>query len=86
MPASEDAPRDGDTAIRKRSVTLAGHRTSVSVENAFWTHLKAIAVERDIAVAQILTEIDSARRGNLSSAVRLYVLDWLTKKAANRAP
>jgi predicted DNA-binding ribbon-helix-helix protein len=60
--------------IRKRSVTLAGHRTSVSVEEEFWTELKAIAAKEGRAVNDLLTELDVARGGNLSSAIRLYVL------------
>ena len=67
--------------VKKRSVTLAGHRTSFSVEEEFWTVLKAIAAERGIAVAEILVEIDTVRSGNLSSAVRIYVLEWLQRRA-----
>jgi predicted DNA-binding ribbon-helix-helix protein len=69
------------TTIKKRSVTLAGHRTSVSVEDAFWDALKAIADRDNRSVSDLLNEIDSRRTGNLSSAVRLYVLDWLQRKA-----
>lgn len=60
--------------IRKRSVVIAGHRTSVSVENAFWQALLEIAGERGMSVNQLITEIDRRRAGNLSSAIRLYVL------------
>lgn len=63
--------------IRKRSVTLAGHRTSVSVEEEFWSELKAIAAKDGRAINDVLTELDAARGGNLSSAVRLYVLKRL---------
>lgn len=63
--------------IRKRSVTLAGHRTSVSVEDAFWDEMKAIAADEGRTVGDLLTELDTTRAGNLSSAVRLYVLDRL---------
>ena len=63
--------------IRKRSVTLAGHRTSVSVEDEFWDELKAISERDDRTVADVLTELDAGRTGNLSSAVRLYVLAQL---------
>ena len=61
--------------MRKRSVVIAGHRTSVSLENAFWNALKAIATSRGLTVNQMVTEIDSRRSGNLSSAIRLFVLD-----------
>ncbi|MDX2141893.1 MAG: ribbon-helix-helix domain-containing protein [Rhodospirillaceae bacterium] len=66
--------------IRKRSVTLAGHRTSVSVEDEFWDALKALARARRRALADLLSEIDAARPGNLSSAVRLYVLKSLQQQ------
>jgi predicted DNA-binding ribbon-helix-helix protein len=60
--------------MRKRSVVIAGHRTSVSLENAFWEALKAEASARGQTVNQIITGIDKQRFGNLSSAIRLFVL------------
>ena len=63
--------------MQKRSVVIAGHRTSVSLENAFWAELKAIAMTSGSTVNQIVTEIDGQRSGNLSSAIRLYVLNSL---------
>jgi predicted DNA-binding ribbon-helix-helix protein len=65
---------DVDTAIRKRSVRLAGHRTSVSVEEPFWSELGAIAKARGLSLDRLIAEIDRDRRGNLSSAIRLFVL------------
>lgn len=67
--------------IIKRSVTISGHRTSVSVEDAFWNALKEIAAERSQPLAALIGEIDAGRTGsdNLSSAIRLYVLDWALK-------
>jgi predicted DNA-binding ribbon-helix-helix protein len=64
-------------AMKKRSVVLAGHRTSVSLENAFWDALKTIAGNRNATVNQLVTEIDKQRNGNLSSAIRVYVLRTL---------
>jgi predicted DNA-binding ribbon-helix-helix protein len=65
------------SAIVKRSVIIAGHKTSVSVEDAFWKELKAIAVERDMNMSELITSIDSDRQhSNLSSAIRLYVLNY----------
>ncbi len=66
-------------AIRKRSATLHGHRTSFSLEDAFWDELKIIAAERALPLAALVAEIDDKRPpdSNLSSALRLYVLDWL---------
>ncbi len=68
-------------ALRKHSVTLAGHRTSLSLEAAFWDELVRIAGTRGLSVNRLIREIDEARStaarpANLSSAVRLYVLDW----------
>lgn len=61
--------------VVKRSVEIGGRRTSVSLEDPFWDRLKAIARARDMRVADLITEIDSAReRKNLSSALRLFVL------------
>ena len=66
---------DHDSRVIKRSVTIAGHRTSISLENAFWRQLQAIATARGLSLAALIAEIDAARRGNLSSAVRVYVLE-----------
>ncbi|WP_275791123.1 ribbon-helix-helix domain-containing protein [Pararhizobium gei] len=65
--------------IRKHSATLHGHRTSFSLEEPFWLELKAISQSRAIALAQLIVEIDDARPpdSNLSSALRVYVLDWI---------
>ena len=61
-------------SIRKHSVLVAGHETSVSTENAFWDGLCRIARERNLSINDLVAEIDSGRIGNLSSAIRLYVL------------
>jgi len=58
----------------KRSVTIAGHRTSVSLEDEFWAELNAIAERRGLSLNALVAEIDKGRRTNLSSAIRLYVL------------
>jgi predicted DNA-binding ribbon-helix-helix protein len=65
------------SAIVKRSTIIAGHKTSVSLEDEFWKALKSIAKERDINLSDLVTSIDSARQhSNLSSAIRLYVLNY----------
>ncbi|MPY76528.1 MAG: aryl-sulfate sulfotransferase [Alphaproteobacteria bacterium] len=69
--------------MKKRSVVITGHRTSVSLENAFWDALKAIAGRRNFTVNQLVTEIDKQRDGNLSSAIRVYVLTSLQTDLAN---
>jgi predicted DNA-binding ribbon-helix-helix protein len=65
------------SAIIKRSVVIAGRKTSVSLENAFWEGLKKIAEKRDTSLSDLLAAIDSGRQhDNLSSAIRLFVLDF----------
>ena len=62
--------------IVKRSIVIAGHKTSVSLEDAFWKGLKEIAAERDMTLSELAAAIDSERvEGNLSSAIRLFVLN-----------
>ena len=60
--------------LRKRSVTVTGHRTSISLEDEFWSELVRIAKERNISLEVLIAGIDSARDTNLSSAIRLFVL------------
>jgi predicted DNA-binding ribbon-helix-helix protein len=63
--------------VVKRSIVIAGHKTSVSLEDAFWRGLKEIASGRDITLSDLVAAIDAERQhGNLSSAIRLYVLDF----------
>jgi predicted DNA-binding ribbon-helix-helix protein len=63
--------------VVKRSIVIAGHKTSVSLEDAFWTGLKEIASGRDMTLSDLVAAIDSERQhGNLSSAIRLFVLDF----------
>src|SRR5262245_20327368 len=63
--------------VVKRSIVIAGHKTSVSLEDAFWTALKEIAEQRHVTLSELVGSIDAARRhGNLSSAIRLFVLDF----------
>ena len=67
------------TRMAKRSVRIAGHETSLSLEDAFWDALKDIAAAEDKSMNALITEIDAGRSGNLSSAVRVYVLRRATK-------
>ena len=60
--------------IGKRSVMIAGHPTSVSLEDAFWEALAEIARERGMSVNRLVAEIDRERAANLSSAIRVFVL------------
>jgi len=61
--------------VVKRSIVIAGHKTSVSLEDAFWSGLKDIATSRSMTLSELVATIDHDRRhGNLSSAIRLFVL------------
>ena len=62
--------------VVKRSIVIAGHKTSVSLEDAFWKGLKEIADARQMTLSELVASIDTDRKhGNLSSAIRLFVLD-----------
>lgn len=73
--------------VVKRSIVIAGHKTSVSLEDAFWASLKEIATARDLTLSDLVATIDTSRHaGNLSSAIRLFVLDHYRARAANGQP
>jgi predicted DNA-binding ribbon-helix-helix protein len=65
--------------VRKRSVRIAGHRTSVSLEDAFWNELTRIAEARGQSINALIAAIDVGRGGNLSSAVRVFILNEVRK-------
>lgn len=68
--------------VVKRSIVVAGHKTSVSLEEAFWNGMKEIASERNLTLSELVGEIDGGRQqGNLSSAIRLFVLDHFRTRA-----
>lgn len=71
----------------KRSVTIAGHRTSISLERPFWDALKEIACSVDVSVNELVRRIDAGRDsdGNLSGAVRVYILAHFKNKSATCA-
>ena len=91
-----DAPPPADRgeairgeAIRKRSVKLAGHSTSLSLEGVFWDALKEVAAARGLSLNVLIEEIDRERGANLSSAVRVFLLNHYRAAAADlsrRAP
>jgi predicted DNA-binding ribbon-helix-helix protein len=80
---SARGPREGesirripDARVIKRSLVIAGHRTSVSLEDAFWRRLRAIADGRGVSLNSLAAMIDASRDGaNLSSAIRVFVLE-----------
>ncbi|MFZ0459141.1 MAG: ribbon-helix-helix domain-containing protein [Rhodoplanes sp.] len=68
--------------VVKRSIIIAGHETSVSLEDAFWKRLKEIAEEREMTLSDLVAAIDSQRQqSNLSSALRLFVLNFYRTQA-----
>jgi len=72
-------------AIKKRSVEIAGHRTSLTLEGAFWRVLKRLAARDGISINKLIERIDRERQGNLSSAVRVHVLERLEAEAGREA-
>ena len=71
--------------VVKRSIVIAGHKTSVSLEDAFWKGLKEIALNRRMTLSDLVATIDAERQhGNLSSAIRLFVLDHYRDQALTR--
>lgn len=65
----------------KRSIVIAGHKTRISLEDAFWHSLKKIAAQEGMPVRQLVNHIDIGRdHANLSSAIRLYVLDYYRRR------
>src|SRR5262245_2051987 len=76
-PPDRKGRRAMKSPVVKRSIVIAGHKTSVSLEDAFWRGLKEIANGRDMTLSDLVAAIDSERQhGNLSSAIRLFVLDF----------
>lgn len=70
------------TSVAKHSIVIAGHRTSISLEDAFWRALKEFAEARGISLAGLVAEIDAGRGdANLSSAIRVFVLQETKLKA-----
>jgi predicted DNA-binding ribbon-helix-helix protein len=68
--------------LQKRSLTIAGHRTSLALEPEFWDGLEAMAAAGDLALPQLIQQIDETRSSsNLSSEVRLAVLRWYRQQA-----
>ena len=77
----QDGTRAVKSLVVKRSIVVARHKTSVSLEDAFWTGLKEIAGGRHLTLSDMIAAIDSERRqGNLSSAIRLFVLDFYRRQ------
>lgn len=71
--------------MKKRSLVIMGHATSVSMEEEFWTLLKRIAEQKKCTVQQLVEQIDISRQGNLSSAIRIFVLNYLLESLPKEA-
>ncbi len=68
--------------VVKRSIVVGGHKTSVSLEEPFWTNMKEISLARTMTLSELVGHIDTNRQqGNLSSAIRLFVLDHFRTRA-----
>ena len=81
---SQIAPGDttlgGETSIAKRSLAVRGHRTSISLEAAFWRQLNHVAKARSLSLSALVGQIDAARGpANLSSAIRVFILQTLVQ-------
>lgn len=75
------------SAISKRSIVVGGHKTSVSLEDPFWVGLKEIAQHDHQTLSKLVANIDTKRRsGNLSSSLRMFVLDYFRAHEEIRIP
>lgn len=78
-------PNVSTAAIRKRSVVIGGHKTSVSLEDEFWDSLKEIAAEREQRLPELINAVAEGRNNaNLSSALRIFMLDYYKQMRPNR--
>lgn len=72
------------TTVKKRSVVVGGHRTSISLELAFWDALRGLAAQENKTIAEMVSDIDAARTGNLSSAIRVWILERAREGLLNK--
>ena len=71
--------------VVKRSIVIGRHKTSVSLEHAFWQAFKEIAILRNMTLSELVMSIDAERNGNLSSAIRLFVLEFYRNQIESTA-
>jgi predicted DNA-binding ribbon-helix-helix protein len=76
------------SAVRKRSVSIRGHRTSFSIEQDFFDELEAIAIARNLSLAALVADVDETRPrdANLSSALRVFVFRDVLERSVSRPP
>jgi predicted DNA-binding ribbon-helix-helix protein len=75
------------SSVVKRSIVIDGHKTSVSLEDAFWSDLKEIALAQRATLSELVAKIDEKRQqNNLSSAIRLFVLEQVRTRGTNGSP
>ena len=80
-----NAPGLNRSLVLKRSVVIGGHKTSVSLEEPFWNALKEIAATKEVTLSDLVTSIHNERpHGNLSSAVRLFIIDHYRRTAEHK--
>ena len=76
-----------NSSITKRSIYISGHRTSISLEQAFWIQLKEICTDKGVSINECITQIDNRRihksEPNLSSAIRVFILNYIQKNEKN---
>jgi predicted DNA-binding ribbon-helix-helix protein len=83
-PSDQNRIRAVKSPVVKRSIVVAGHKTSVSLEDAFWTGLKEIAGGHHLTLSDMVAGIDADRQhGNLSSAIRLFVLGFYRRQLSD---
>ncbi|GLQ18944.1 hypothetical protein GCM10007879_31930 [Maritalea porphyrae] len=83
LSASILSAKSPNPIMKKRSITIAGHRTSVALEQEFWSEIDDLAKERSLTLSQLIEEIDEARTTeNLASALRLAVLENLKNQTS----
>jgi predicted DNA-binding ribbon-helix-helix protein len=75
-----------ECAVMKRSLVIAKHKTSVSLEDSFWESLREIATAKGMRLGEVVASIDAQRQGNLSSAIRLFVLTFYQELAKGGLP
>jgi predicted DNA-binding ribbon-helix-helix protein len=75
-----------ECAVMKRSIVIAKHKTSVSLEDSFWESLREIATAKGMRLGELVASIDAQRQGNLSSAIRLFVLTYYRELAKGSLP